>query len=98
MSRIPGRSSAPNVTTPPSTPAPTSVVCAPIAPLTGPVSAKDSGSRPIEISQSRLDTRPSSAAGTWRCLTVAHTIVPAVSSALKARLASISCQTALARP
>ena len=96
--RMPGSSSAPNVTTPPIRPAPTSVVWAPIAALTGPVSANDSGSRPIEISQSRLDTRPSSAAGTWRCLAVAHTIVPAVSSALKARLASMSCQTALARP
>ena len=69
-----------------------------MAPLTGPVRAKDSGSRPIEISQSRLETRPSSAAGTWRCLAVAHTMVPAVSSALKARLASMSCQTAEARP
>ena len=70
----------------------------PIAALTGPVSANDTGSSPIEISQSRLDTRPSSAAGTWRCLAVAHTIVPAVSSALNARLASMSCQTAVASP
>jgi hypothetical protein len=90
--------SAPKVTTAPTIPAPISVARTPIAPLTGPVSANDSGSRPIEISQSRLDTRPSSAAGTWRCLAVAHTMVPAVSSALKARLASMSCQIAPATP
>jgi hypothetical protein len=70
----------------------------PIAPLTGAVSAKETGTRPIEISQSRLETRPSRCPGTWRCLAVAHTIVPAVSSALKARLASMSCQTAVATP
>ena len=37
---------------------------APIASLTGPVSANESGSSPIEISQSRLDTRPSMLEGT----------------------------------
>ena len=54
--------------------------------------------RPIEISQSRLETRPSSAEGTSLCLIVAHTIVPAVSNALNRKLAIISCQTAAARP
>ena len=53
-------SSGANVTIAPSTPAQISVWRAPRAALTGPVSAYDSGSRPIEISQSRLDTRPSS--------------------------------------
>jgi hypothetical protein len=95
---MPGSSSAANVITPPIRPAPTSVARAPIAPLTVPVSAKDSGSSPIEISQSRLETRPSSAGGTWRCFAVAQTMVPAVSRALNARLASISFHTASAKP
>ena len=47
------------MTTAPRTPATISVVRAPISPLAGPVRAKDSGSRPIEMSQSRLETRPS---------------------------------------
>ena len=79
-------------------PAATSVVRIPSAALTGPVIANDTGSSPIEISQSRLDTRPSSAAGTCRCLAVAQAIVPAVSSVLKATLASISPQSACAIP
>ena len=62
------------------------------------LSAKDSGSRPTEISQSSDETRPSSALGTWRCLVVAQTIVPAVSSPLNTALASISCQIAVAAP
>jgi len=66
--------------------------------VSGAVSANDSGSRPIEISQSRLDTRPSIDAGTWRCLRVAQTIVPAVSSALKARQTTTSSQVAVASP
>jgi len=96
--RIPGSQSAAKVTTAPTAPAAMSVPCVPIAALSGPVSAKESGSRPMEMSQSRLDTRPSISPGTWRCLAVAQTIVPAVSSALKARLASISCHTAVANP
>ena len=98
MSRIPGRKRAPNVTTPPTSAAAISVARAPIAPATGAVSANEIGNSPIEISQSRLETRPSIALGTWRCLTVAQTIVPAVSSALKTRQASISCQAAVASP
>lgn len=70
-------------------PAAINVLRTPIAALTGPVSANDSGSRPIEISQSRLETRPSSEVGTRRCFAVAQMIVPAVSSELNARLASI---------
>ena len=58
--RIPGAAARRASRRPPITPAAISVACAPIAPLTGPVSANDSGSRPIEISQSRLETRPSS--------------------------------------
>ena len=50
------------------------------------------------MSQSRLDTRPSMPDGTWCCFAVIQTIVPAVSSALKAALASISCQTAVPSP
>ena len=64
----------------------------------GPVSARDTGTRPIEISQSRLETRPSIDVGTCRCFAVAQTIVPAVSSALKTKHASISCHTAWAIP
>src|SRR4051795_10331071 len=54
IARMPGRNSPASVTTAPSAPAPTSVACTPIAALTGPVRAKDSGRSPIEISQSRL--------------------------------------------
>jgi hypothetical protein len=61
MSRIPGTKNAAQVTTASTTPAATSVPRVPIAPATGPVRAKDSGSRPIEMSQSRLETRPSMA-------------------------------------
>src|SRR6185312_5087202 len=42
--------------------------------------------------------RPSTDAGTWRCLIVAHTIVPAVSSPLKRRHATMSCHEDVARP
>src|SRR5205807_2468237 len=65
-SRIPGRNSAPRVIAPPIAAAPTSVARAPIAAAIGAVSAKDKGRSPIEISQSRLETRPSIDAGTWR--------------------------------
>src|SRR5690349_19126846 len=88
--RIPGRNSAPSVSAAPATPAIASVPRAPTAAAAGPVSANDTGRRLIEISQSRLETRPSSAAGTCRCLTVDQTIVPAASSALKTRHASIN--------
>ena len=98
IARTPGTSSAAKVTTAPSTPAPISVVRSPSAALTGPVMAKDTGSRPIEISQSRLETRPSSSVGTSRCLVVAHAIVPAVSRLLKATLAIISPHSWLDRP
>ena len=95
---MPGRKRAPRVTAPPIAAAPTSVARAPTAAATGAVNAKESGRSPIEISQSRLETRPSIDAGTWRCFSVAQTIVPAASSALKSRHASPSCQVALAKP
>jgi hypothetical protein len=98
MSRIPGRKSAPSVTTAPTIAAPTSVARTPTAAATGAVRAKETGRSPIEISQSRLDTRPSIAFGTCRCFTVAQTIVPAVSRALKTRQAIMSCQAAVAIP
>lgn len=43
----------------PRTAAPTSVSRAPISAVAGPVSATDRGSSPVEVSQSRLETRPS---------------------------------------
>src|SRR6478735_7064567 len=96
MAVIPGRNSAASVIAAPTRPAPTRVARTPSAAATGAVSANEMGSRPIEISQSRLETRPSIELGTWRCLIVAQTIVPAVSSALKTRHASISCHAAVA--
>ena len=60
----PGTNSAANVTSAPSSPATTRQVRGPSDALTGPVSANDIGSRPIEMSQSRLETRPSRATGT----------------------------------
>ena len=62
---------------PPSTADPISVARTPTAAATGAVSAKESGTSPIETSQSRLETRPSREEGTCRCLIVAQTIVPA---------------------
>ena len=50
------------------------------------------------MSQSRLDTRPSSCEGTWRCLTVAQAIVPAVSKVLNSTLASINPHSPLDSP
>ena len=88
---MPGRKSAASVTAAPPNPAMRSVVRAPATAATGAVSAYEMGSRLMETSQSRLETRPSSWAGTWRCFTVAQTIVPAASSALKSRHASMSC-------
>ena len=69
-----------------------------MAAATGPVSAKDTGTRPMEMNQSKLATRPSSAVGTSRCLAVAQTMVPAVSSALNARHAAMTCHDTVARP
>ena len=65
---------------------------------TGPVSANETGTRPMEMNQSKLATRPSSAVGTSRCFVVAHTIVPAVSSALKTKHAAMTCHETLASP
>ena len=96
MSRIPGRNRAPSVIAPPIAAAPTRVARAPTRSATGAVSAKDNGNSPIEISQSRLETRPSIDAGTCRCLIVAQTIVPAVSSALKSRQATMRLRAARA--
>ena len=64
MSRIPGRKSAPRVTAPPITAAPTSVARTPTSEAAGAVNANERGRRPIEINQSRLETRPRSDAGT----------------------------------
>ena len=96
--RIPGRNRNASVTIAPSTPAPTSVRRAPARLATGPVNANESGSRPMEMNQSRLDTRPSSCRGTRRCFVVTHTMVPAVSSALKRKHASMACHGAWASP
>ena len=78
----------------PRRPARRKVPRAPISPLTGAVMAKERGTSPVEMNQSRLDTRPSSALGTSRCFTVSHTTVPAASKALNRTLISMACQTA----
>ena len=59
MSRMPGMKNAPSVAAPPIRPAPTSVARTPTTDAIGPVIANETGSRLIEISQSRLETRPS---------------------------------------
>src|SRR5215210_7325303 len=97
-SRIPGMKRKTRVTMPPSTPAPMRVSRTPKTAATGPVRAKEIGTRPIEMNQSKLDTRPRSLSGTRRPLVVAHTIVPAPSSALKMKLATIACHGNLAMP
>ena len=83
---------------PPMSPAATSVARTPNAPATGPTSAYDSGTSPIEMNQSRLETRPSSRPGMRRCFVVVHTISPALSNALKTKLAAISCHGSRANP
>ena len=60
----------------PSAPASASVVRAPSTSATGPVSANDSGVRPSETNQSRLDTRPSISGGTSVFISVFQTIMP----------------------
>ena len=95
---MPGRKYAPKVIAAPSTAAPIRVARTPTKAATGAVSANDSGMSAIETNQSRLETRPSIEPGTWRCLIVAHTIVPAASRALNRRQAIISCQAAFAMP
>jgi len=59
MERIPGRNRNDKVTIAPRTPAPINVARVPKRFAAGPVSANDSGVRPIEMNQSRLETRPS---------------------------------------
>src|SRR5829696_602905 len=65
----------------PRAPATASVSRAPISSATGPVIAKDTGVRPIDTNQSRLDTRPSSSDGTSVFISVFHTTSAAVPSA-----------------
>src|ERR1035438_3719570 len=83
--RMPGRNRNAKVMTEPSRPAPISVVRVPSQVATGPASAYDSGISPIEISHSRLETRPSRRVGTSDCLVVSQTIWLAVSKALNSR-------------
>ena len=82
----------------PMSPAPTSVARTPKAAATGPVSANEIGTRPIEMNQSRLETRPRRRPGMRRCFVVIHTISPAASSALKTKLAAMSCHAKSANP
>ena len=76
-SRIPGRKMKTNVVAP-RIPASASVVRAPNSSAAGPVIAKESGTRPIETNQSKLDTRPSISGGTSVFSSVFHTTMPAV--------------------
>src|SRR5437660_286817 len=69
-----------------------------MAAATGAVRAKESGSSPMEMNQSKLDTRPKRRFGTNRCFVVAHTIVPAASRALNEKAAIIACHGYLANP
>ena len=77
-SRAPGKSMNPIVTAAPIRPAPISVASTPNAAASGPTTAKLSGTPPIEISQSRLDTRPSRWPGTSRCSSVNQITTSAV--------------------
>jgi hypothetical protein len=61
---MPGMNRAPNVAALPTTAATRSVFRAPINPAAGAVKANETGKNPIEINQSRLDTRPRSEGGT----------------------------------
>ena len=95
---MPGKKRAPRVTVLPIAAATTNVARVPISAVAGAVSANETGRRPIEIIQSRLDTRPSSEEGTCRCLIVAQTMVPAASRALNTRQASINWVVEYASP
>ena len=59
-------------------PASASVVRAPSSDATGPVIANESGVRPIDTNQSKLDTRPSISAGTSVFMSVFQMIMPTV--------------------
>jgi hypothetical protein len=74
-----------------------SVVSTPMAFDTGPVSAKDTGVRPIETNQSSECTRPRSSGGTREDISVPQTTMPAVSQAPKTTANSVNCQTAVPR-
>ena len=76
-SRTPGMKRKKNVAAP-SRPETASVVRAPSTSATGPVTANDSGVRPIETNQSKLDTRPSSSGGTSVFISVFQTTSAAV--------------------
>ena len=92
-SRSTGASRNASINTPPIAPAKNSVVDAPAEAAMGPVSANEIGTSPAEASQSRLETRPSSAPGTRRWSSVCQTTSPAAERPNRTALASIACQS-----
>ena len=78
-----------------STPASTSVASTPIAFDTGPVSANDSGVRPIETNQSSECARPRRSGGTREDMSVPQTTMPAVSRAPKTTAKAMNCHSAV---
>src|SRR6266545_1070147 len=78
---------------PPAIPAANSVFEAPNDAATGPVRANETGTRPADANQSRLETRPSMSPGTRRWSSVRHTIPPEAEKPKRTTLASIACHT-----
>ena len=83
----------PIVTAAPIRPAPISVASTPNAAASGPTTAKLSGTPPIEISQSRLETRPSRWPGTSRCSRVNQITTSAVMQLSETNATAIACHT-----
>src|SRR3954447_10938790 len=76
-------------------PATLSVASTPMAFDTGPVSANDTGVRPIDTNQSSECTRPRSAGGTREDISVPHTTMPAVSHAPNRTAKAMNCHSAV---
>ncbi len=86
------------VTVPPRTPAQIIVVLAPKASASGPTAANDSGTPPIVIIQSRLDTRPKSSDGTRRCRIVNQMMTTPAIEASATKPKSIASQRWVTTP
>ena len=97
-SRTPGTNRSMPIKTAPSSPPATKVACGPSQPATGAVSAKLTGTSPVETSQSRLETRPSRVRGTSSCSSVVQMIDPTSKRPAVANATTNPCHSAPIRP
>ena len=82
----------------PTRPPATRVGPGPSTAATGPVSANETGTSPVETSQSRLDTRPSSSRGTSVWSNVIQMICPTSKSAAVPKPMMSACQSEVISP